>query len=82
MGKTKSKIVDLEICNDGSYSPKRMINKPTPRNKGMLRVLGKDEKAKYLLRNEADDFLNGIDAGLDFLDEIVPRVNRFLGLRG
>lgn len=75
-----SKIVDLEICGDGSYSPKRTIKNIPAKNKNF--ISHKKDKPKYLLRNDADDFLNGIDAGLDFLDEIVPRVDRFLRLRG
>lgn len=76
----KSKIVDLEISSDGSYSPKQIRKHKPFRHKEFIRH-AKEEKPKYLLRNDADDFLNGIDIGLDFVENIGTRVNRFLGLK-
>jgi hypothetical protein len=76
----KSKIVDLEISSDGSYAPKRAKEYKPKRAKEFIHH-AKEDKPKYLLRNDADDFLNGIDIGLDFVETIGTRVNRFLGLK-
>lgn len=73
MSKPHTKIIDLEVCEDGTYVSKH--------DKKIVLKKVRKSKEKYD-RREADDFLNGIDAGLDFLDEIVPRVDRFLKLRG
>lgn len=40
------------------------------------------DKPKYILENNADEFLSGIDLGLDFIEKVVPRVERLLRLRG
>lgn len=79
---SKSKIVDLKKCEDGSYSPKREKDKVKNLKGTGLVCTSKGEKPKYILNDEASDFLSGIDAGLDFIENVVPRVDRFLKLRG
>lgn len=84
----RSKVVDLVVGEDGAYEPKRVNVKNKPHNvsKEFKHIannkVGKGEKRKYILLNEADDFLHGVDAGLDFLDEMMPRVERLFKLRG
>jgi len=86
MSKTKSKVVDLEMSSDGSYSPKRVKERFVPsgksRGREVMKHSIKGDKKKYLLINEVDEFLSGVDAGLDLLDTVLPRVDRFLRLRG
>lgn len=88
MSKTKSKVVDLERCNDGTYSTKDTLNiKNVKSLKGVVKHKkfiehGHSDKQKYLLRSDADDFLSGIDLGLDFIDSVMPRIDRFMKLRG
>jgi len=79
MSKIKSKIVDLEMDSDGSYS-----SKSTKKNKAVIKHKYTDHKnkPKYVQSRDVDEFLSGIDMGLDFLDNVVPRVERFLKLRG
>ena len=81
MSKSKSKIVDLVQSEDGTYEPKRERGKFNVKGKGLVKH-NKDEKPKYIMESHADDFLNGIDIGLDFIDKVMPRVDRFLKLRG
>lgn len=78
-----SKIVDLVMSEDGSYSPKRVVDKQSPNHKGKTGLVHtpKDEKPKYILGNEADEFLAGVDVGLDLVEAVGIRVNRFLKLR-
>jgi hypothetical protein len=78
MGK-ESKIVDLEMSKDGSYSPKEAKNKSVSKvahNKREDR-----DKPKYTQHRDADEFLAGLDAGLDFVENIKLRAIRILGLR-
>ena len=88
MSKQKPKIVDLELSGDGTYGTKDTLNiKKVKPLKGIVarnttRSMPKGEKPKYVLENNADHFLGGIDVGLDFLDNVIPRVERFLKLRG
>lgn len=80
----KSKVVDLVLSEDGSYEPKRVKERTRPKEaigKGLIRV-PKDEKPKYIRENHADEFLSGLDMGLDLLENVMPRINRFLRLRG
>jgi len=79
----KSKVVDLVLSEDGSYEPKRERNKsiPNSKGKGLIKV-SKGEKSKYIMENHADEFLSGLDMGLDLLENVMPRINRFLRLRG
>jgi hypothetical protein len=80
----KSKIVDLEVCEDGSYSPKDTLNiKKIDPLKGIKpKEKTTKEKPKYTQSKDVDEFLAGIDVGLDLLDEVMPRIGRFLRLRG
>jgi hypothetical protein len=84
MGKSKSKIVDLIVGEDGSYTPKRSTKEKNGAVPCRVKIsdVGKTNKPKYMLENNADHFLGGLDVGLDFLDNVVPRVERFLKLRG
>lgn len=77
------KVVDLVISEDGSYSPKRETNRQSPNHRGKTGLIHtpKDEKPKYLLGHDADEFLAGLDVGLDLVDAVSIRVNRFLKLR-
>ena len=81
MGK-KSKTVDLVLGEDGAYaSIKKDTNtKMAKSNKTLKPDIG--EKPKCTRENHADEFLSGIDMGLDLIDKFIPRVERFLRLRG
>jgi hypothetical protein len=83
MGK-KSKVVDLVLNEDGSYEPIKKNDEfqgTRCKGKGLVKTpMG--EKPKYIRENHADEFLSGIDAGLDLIDKFVPRIERFLRLRG
>lgn len=76
-------IVELEMGEDGAYAPKGIKAKSKKKEK---QAYGhnhpSDAKPKYFLDSSADEFLSGIDAGLDFIDKVVPRMERFLKLRG
>lgn len=79
--KRKPKVVDLEMGEDGSYTPKE---KKVKRDPLAMTVKQKqaDEKPKFIRETNADNFLNGVDVGLDFIDNVVPRLERFMRLRG
>jgi hypothetical protein len=65
-------IVDLVPSEDGTYAPKNSNN-----------AVSKEVKPKKKYdRHKADDFVSGMNAGLEFLEEIGPMVSRFLKLRG
>jgi len=74
----QSKIVDLVVSKDGSYSPKNSKSKSVAKHKY---TDSNASKPKYVQSREVDEFLAGMDAGLNLLDEVIPRVKRFLGLR-
>lgn len=79
------KIIDLEKDNYGEYAPKKVYVNEKFHNKGKGKGLiktPKGEKPKYLRENHADEFLNGVDVGLDLIESIIPRIDRFLRLRG
>jgi hypothetical protein len=76
----KSKIVDLVPSEDGSYAPKGSIV-PAKKKKASNMSKG-DNKPKYVLSKDADEFLAGIDVGLDLMDSVGLRVDRFLRMRG
>lgn len=67
------KVVDLVPSEDGTYVTKHD-------KKLIVKEVSKPKK-KYD-RRKADDFLSGLDAGLEFLEEVSPMVSRFLKLRG
>lgn len=74
------KVVDLVVGEDGTYAPQKAYKKPKPTKTGIVRTpIG--EKPKYLLGCDADEFLAGVDVGLDFVDAVSLRVSRFLKLR-
>ena len=76
------KIIDLEKHTDGTYSPKHVNhNVRNSKGKGLIH-LRSGEKPKYIMHDDASEFLGGIDAGLDLIDSVVPRIERFLRLRG
>ena len=78
---SKPKIVDLVPAEDGSYAPKGSIVPAKSKNKKKYDY--KNEKQpKYTVNKEADEFLAGIDVGLDLVDKFVPRLERFLKMRG
>ena len=77
----KSDIVDLQVDEDGSYSPKDIKTKDT-KVKAVVKHKCTDNKPKYTQSKEVDEFLAGMDAGLNLIDSIVPRLNRILKLRG
>lgn len=79
MSKQKPKIIDLEESEDGTYTAKNSKSNIVVRESSNI---SKNGKAKYVIENNADQFLNGLDVGLDFLDKVVPRIERFLRLRG
>jgi hypothetical protein len=66
-------VVDLVPSEDGSYVPKNS-------KKEVVKQV-KPVKKKYD-RRKADDFLSGLEEGLNFVEQINPLVNRFLKLRG
>ena len=74
---SKSKIVDLEVGEDGSYSPK------DSKSKAVSKTVNKDKngKHKYMMPSGVDEFLSGMDIGLDLLDEVKIRAIRIMGLR-
>lgn len=79
-------VVELEMDEDGTYaqkgskkSKKHSIKKKEPGAYGHSNHTGKPMIFK---ESHADDFLSGVDAGLDFIEKVVPRVERFLRLRG
>lgn len=83
---SKEDIVELEIGEDGTYAPKgskkskkQNIKKKDP---GAYGYGNHTNKPMIFKESHADEFLNGIDAGLDFIEKVVPRVERFLRLRG
>lgn len=79
----KSKVVDLVLNEDGSYEPKRERDRSISNSKGKgLIKTPKGEKPKYIRETHADEFLNGVDVGLDLIEKIMPRIDRFLRLRG
>jgi hypothetical protein len=65
-------IVDLVPSEDGTYAPKNSSKEVSKEVK---------PKKKYD-RRKADDLVSGLNAGLEFLEEIGPIVSRFLKLRG
>lgn len=76
------KVVDLVVGEDGSYAPKRVYDRSKPNNTTGIVRPPKGEKPKYIMSNDADEFLAGIDVGLDLVEAVGIRVNRFLKLRG
>lgn len=83
MSKSHTKVVDLVQSEDGVYEPKRVRDKSVRNSKGKgLTRTPINDKPKLLRENHADEFLMGMDLGLDFIENLMPRVDRFLKLRG
>lgn len=82
--KPSSRVVDLVVDEDGTYRPKRVhIEKPKKVKNNALFMPTKERRPKYSIADtNADEFLSGIDVGLDFIDNVIPRVERFLRMRG
>lgn len=81
---SKSKIVDLVVSDDGTYSPKFHSKKPITKAITKLPKSKQQEfqaKTKYNRSAGADEFLSGLDAGLDFVEAIKSRALRVIGLR-
>jgi hypothetical protein len=82
-----NKIVDLQKCEDGTYSPKNTLNiSKISKLKGIKSVVKKEnisytDKRKHMIPSGADEFLVGLDAGLDFVEAIKSRALRIMGLR-
>ena len=72
----KKEVVDLVPIGDGSYAPQEHT---VPAKK---KPEVKKEKPKYRVNKEVDEFLAGIDVGLDLIDDVAPRLERFFKLRG
>lgn len=75
---SKDKIIDLEISTDGTYYTQKSI-KPHKSPKPPKIVHNKQEIKQ--VNSQADEFLGGLDVGLDFVESIGIRVNRILNLR-
>lgn len=69
------KTVNLKKGEDGVYRPEGKEsdneNERVPKYKD-----GKEFNESYV-----DDFLSGVDIGLDFIDKVVPRLERIAKLR-
>lgn len=81
---SKSKIVDLVASEDGTYSSKDTLNiKKISKLKGIEPVKRESiPKYKHIdVRGNADEFLGGLDAGLDFVEAMKSRALRIMGLR-
>ena len=78
--------VELEKGEDGVYIAKvtkeKKKSKRVGNNSSGMTYGRTGDKPKYILENNADEFLSGIDLGLDFIEKVVPRVERLLRLRG
>lgn len=74
----KPKIVDLEVCEDGSYGTKE--SKPKAVVKAEKHTKPK-HTVPYAVPTGVDEFLSGVDVGLDLLDAVKIRAIRILGLR-
>jgi len=84
---SKSKIVDLQKCEDGTYSSKDTLNiKKISKLKGIKPVDNKfnrqlNNTKKIELNRGADEFLSGLDIGLDFVEAFKSRAMRIMRLQ-
>ena len=75
---SNTKVIDLELNSEGAYSE---AGKEIKRN--VTTVKSKQRtKVSQKRQDNSDTFLGGIDIGLDLIEKVVPRVERFLKLRG
>jgi hypothetical protein len=82
---SKPKIIDLVVAEDGTYSTKDTLNiNKISKLKGIKPVVKKEDKngkPKYVIPSGVDEFLSGMDVGLDLVDVIKVRAMRIMGLR-
>lgn len=77
---SKDKTIELKIGEDGVYSPSvkeiktKAVTKYTKQSQ-------EQKKPKYGLSKDVDEFLAGLDVGLDLVDGIKVRAMRIMGLR-
>lgn len=71
--KKKMDIVDLVESEDGTY--RTDIKTRVVENRSKL-------KSKLKQKDHSQDFFDGLDAGLDFVEGIGRRVDRFMKIRG
>lgn len=82
----KSKIVDLVMGEDGTYSEKG-VSPSKPIKKYPKKVIGNSRTANKFKTNKdtvpanVDEFFRGLDSGLDLIEGVSSRVVRFMGLR-
>jgi len=79
----KSKVVDLVMGEDGTYSERG--TGPSP-NKKSSHIGGKKIAEAFKSKKDTEppnvtEFFNGIDSGLDFVENVNHRLGRFLDLR-
>lgn len=79
----KSKIVDLVMGEDGTYSEKG--TGPSTRKKsshiGGKKIAEAFKSKKDTEPPNVDEFFSGVDSGLNFVENVNRRLNRFMGLR-
>lgn len=73
-----SKVIDLELSEDGEYVESGRDKKEKTRS---IAKLKQSQKIKPR-RDNSDTFFGGLDLGLDLIEKTVPRIERFLKLRG
>lgn len=76
----KSKIVDLVASEDGSYDTKGTKTRAVVKVSHHKEKTAK-EKHKYMMPSGVDEFLSGVDVGLDLVESIKIRAIRMLNLR-
>lgn len=78
MGKS-SKVIDLVASEDGTFEPKQTKGS---NNTAIAKThKHKENKHRGTGTAPADEFLAGIDAGLDFVDAVKIRALRIMGMR-
>ena len=78
---SKSKIVDLKMSGDGTYSTKPITTKATKAVVKSDKPKTQEKYNKHHSNPGADEFLGGLDIGLDFVEAIKSRVDRIMRLR-
>ena len=74
---SKDKIVDLELSEDGTYGTEMSKTKAVAK----VKVVAKHIRNKHMIPSGADEFLSGLDVGLDFVEAMKSRAMRIIGLR-
>lgn len=75
------KVIDLEMCEDGTYVEKKNKASKTSKPSKPSKTICTKTKTNNS-KNNTDEFLGGIDTGLEFIESVIPRVSRLLKLRG